>query len=301
MDHLAGMAVFAKVVEARSFTAAAEQLGLSKSAVSKQISRLEDRLGIRLLNRTTRRLSLTEAGAAYYERCARIVAEAEEADLAITHLQAEPRGVLLINAPMSFGIAHVAPAIPDFLARYPELRVDMSLNDRIVDLIDEGFDLAIRIGALADSSLIARRLAESRMVAVAAPDYLKRHGMPKRPEDLKRHNCLSYSYMPQERQWRFETEAGLRPVAVKGSFRANNGDAVRAAAVAGLGIAVLPSFIVGPDIRSGLLTPLLQDRMPLTTIVHAVYPHNRHLTVKVRAFVDFLADRFGPSPPWDDF
>ncbi|MBT6118686.1 MAG: LysR family transcriptional regulator, partial [Rhodospirillaceae bacterium] len=200
MDHLAGMAVFAKVVEARSFTAAAEQLGLSKSAVSKQISRLEDRLGIRLLNRTTRRLSLTEAGAAYYERCARIVAEAEAADLAITHLQSEPRGVLQVNAPMSFGIAHVAPAIPDFLERYPELRVDMTLNDRVVDLVDEGFDVAIRIGALADSSLIARRLAESRMVAVAAPGYLQRHGAPDRPEDLERHNCLSYSYTPQERQ-----------------------------------------------------------------------------------------------------
>ena len=301
MDHLAGMAVFAKVVEARSFTAAAEQLGLSKSAVSKQISRLEDRLGIRLLNRTTRRLSLTEAGAAYYERCARIVAEAEAADLAITHLQSEPRGVLQVNAPMSFGIAHVAPAIPDFLERYPELRVDMTLNDRVVDLVDEGFDVAIRIGALADSSLIARRLAESRMVAVAAPGYLQRHGAPDRPEDLERHNCLSYSYTPQERQWRFETEAGPRPVTVRGSFQANNGDAIRAAAVAGLGIAVLPSFIVGPDIRSGLLTTVLRDHLSSTTVVHAVYPHSRHLTVKVRAFVDFLADRFGPSPPWEDF
>lgn len=301
MDHLSGMAVFAKVVEARSFTAAAEQLGLSKSAVSKQVSRLEDRLGIRLLNRTTRRLSLTEAGAAYYERCARIVADAEEADLAITHLQSEPRGILLVNAPMSFGIAHVAPAIPDFLERYPELRVDMILNDRVVDLIDEGFDLAIRIGALADSSLIARRLAESRMVAVASPDYLARRGTPTRPEDLSQHNCLSYSYIPQERQWRFETDRGLSAVSVEGSFRANNGDAIRAAAVAGLGVAVLPSFIAGPDIRSGLLVPLLGDCLPSTTTVHAVYPHNRHLTVKVRAFVDFLADRFGPSPPWDDF
>lgn len=299
LDSLSGMAVFAKVVEARSFTAAAFELGMSKSAVSKQISRLEDRLGARLLNRTTRRLSLTETGAAFYDRCARVVAEAQEAELAVTNLQSEPRGTLRVNAPMSFGHLHIAPAIPDFLARYPELRVDMTMNDRFVDLIDEGFDVAIRIARLTDSSLIARRLAPDRRVLCGAPSYFERHGEPETPDDLIRHNCLSYAYVSDTDQWQFIDGEGTRAVAVRGTLRANNGDAIRQALLAGLGIAILPSFIVGPDVQAGRLKEVLRPYVPNRASVYAVYPHSRHLSAKVRVFVDFLADRFGPSPYWD--
>lgn len=299
LDSLSGMAVFAKVVEARSFTAAAAELGMSKSAVSKQISRLEDRLGARLLNRTTRRLSLTETGAAFYDRCARVVAEAQEAELAVTNLQSEPRGTLRVNAPMSFGHLHIAPAIPDFLTRYPEVRVDMTMNDRFVDLIDEGFDVAIRIARLTDSSLIARRLAPDRRVLCGAPAYFAKHGEPRTPDDLATHNCLSYAYVSDTDQWQFIDGEGTRAVSVRGNLRANNGDAIRQALLAGLGVAVLPAFIVGPDVQAGRLKEVLSDYLPNRASVYAVYPHSRHLSAKVRVFVDFLADRFGPSPYWD--
>jgi DNA-binding transcriptional LysR family regulator len=299
LDSLSGMAVFAKVVEARSFTAAAAELGMSKSAVSKQISRLEDRLGARLLNRTTRRLSLTETGAAFYDRCARVVAEAQEAELAVTNLQSEPRGTLRVNAPMSFGHLHIAPAIPDFLTRYPEVRVDMTMNDRFVDLIDEGFDIAIRIARLTDSSLIARRLAPDRRVLCGAPAYFAKHGEPRTPDDLAAHNCLSYAYVSDADQWQFIDGEGTRAVSVRGNLRANNGDAIRQALLAGLGVAVLPAFIVGPDVQAGRLKEVLSDYLPNRASVYAVYPHSRHLSAKVRVFVDFLADRFGPSPYWD--
>ncbi|MHB1218969.1 MAG: LysR family transcriptional regulator [Alphaproteobacteria bacterium] len=299
LDSLSGMAVFAKVVEARSFTAAAAELGMSKSAVSKQISRLEDRLGARLLNRTTRRLSLTETGAAFYDRCARVVAEAQEAELAVTNLQSEPRGTLRVNAPMSFGHLHIAPAIPDFLTRYPEVRVDMTMNDRFVDLIDEGFDVAIRIARLTDSSLIARRLAPDRRVLCGAPAYFAKRGEPRTPDDLAAHNCLSYAYVSDTDQWQFIDGEGTRAVSVRGNLRANNGDAIRQALLAGLGVAVLPAFIVGPDVQAGRLREVLSDYLPNRASVYAVYPHSRHLSAKVRVFVDFLADRFGPSPYWD--
>lgn len=299
LDSLAGMAVFAKVVEARSFTAAAAELGLSKSAVSKQITRLEDRLGARLLNRTTRRLSLTETGAAFYDRCARVVAEAQEAELAVTHLQSEPRGTLRVNAPMTFGHLHIAPAIPHFLARYPELRVDMTMNDRFVDLIDEGFDVAIRIARLTDSSLIARRLAPDRRILCGAPSYFEKYGEPRTPDDLAKHNCLSYAYVSDADQWQFIDGEGTRSIAVRGNLRTNNGDAIRQALLAGLGVAILPSFIVGSDVQAGRLKAVLSDYLSNRASVYAVYPHSRHLTAKVRVFVDFLADRFGPSPYWD--
>lgn len=298
-DSLSGMAIFAKVVEAKSFTAAAIELGMSKSAVSKHISRLEDRLGARLLNRTTRRLGLTETGAAFYDRCARVVTEAEEAALAVTELQSEPRGTLRVNAPMSFGILHIAPAIPDFLARYPDLHIDVAMNDRFVDLIDEGFDVAIRVARLMDSSLIARRLAPDRRAIVGSPAYFEKRGVPKTPDDLVRHNCINYAYMSAQDQWQFVDADGTRSVEAEGNLRANNGDAIRVAVLAGLGVAHLPTFIVGRDIQDGRLVQVLADFMPSGSSVYAVYPHSRHLSTKVRVFVDFLANRFGANPYWD--
>jgi len=301
MLDLSAMVLFARVVEAESFTGAARDLGISKSAVSKQISRLEDRLGLRLLNRSTRRLSLTEAGAAFYEGCQRVASEAAAAERIVSRLASGPRGELRVNAPMSFGIRHLGPCLPDFLRRFPELTVDLTLNDRQVDLVEEGFDVAVRIGDLADSSLIARRLAPSHRVVVAAPAYLAGRGRPERPEQLADHACLRYSYQAAGREWRFRGPGGERRVKAKGPLSVNNGDVLRAAALDGLGIAFLPTFFVGPDLRAGRLERLLPDwREAPDSAVHAVYPANRNLSPKVRVFVDFLAERFGEAPYWDD-
>ena len=299
MDNLTGMAIFARVVEARSFTAAAAALDLSKSAVSKQVARLEDRLGARLLNRTTRRLSLTEVGAAFYERCARILVEVEDAELAVGRLQDAPRGTLRINAPMSFGQLHLAPAVADFLNGHPGLAIDLTLNDRIVDLVEEGYDVAIRISRLADSSLIARRLVPSRRVVCGSPAYFERHGVPRHPADLRRHNCLLYSYLPSAEEWQFVGPDGPAAVRVSGTLRANNGDALEAAMLTGLGVALQPTFIAGRDLQAGRLVAVMPDYVDESASVYAVYPHIRHLSAKVRAFIDFLAARFCPAPPWD--
>ncbi|HYM32356.1 MAG TPA: LysR family transcriptional regulator [Candidatus Cybelea sp.] len=297
------MAVFAGVVQARSFSAAARQLGISKSAVSKHVSRLEEKLAARLLNRTTRRLSLTEAGTTYYEYCARVVAEAEEAERAVAALRAEPRGLLKINAPMSFSLRHLGPALPEFLARYPDIRVDLHLTDRVVDLIEEGYDVAVRITKLADSSLVARRIAPNRSVICGSPDYFAKYGVPQTPDDLKDHRFLVYTYSAADPgshgEWLFRTADGARPVRVAGALQANNGDVLRAAALAGVGLIASPTFIVGPDLQAGRLKCVLRDYVGEGSAIYAVYPHRRHLTAKVRAFVDFLGEKFGPEPYWD--
>ncbi len=299
MPRLDAMEVFAEVVEAEGFSAAARSLGISKSAVSKQIGRLEDRLGVRLLNRTTRRLSLTEAGATFYEASRRVLDEAEAAETAVSNLAEAPHGLLKLNAPMSFGFLHLARAIPEFHARYPQIVVDAVMNDRFVDLIEEGYDLAIRIGGLRDSSLIARRLAPSRALLCASPDYLARRGEPRQPAELAEHDCLIYSNVDQRDLWRFQGPRGPLRVKVKGPFLANNGDALCSAALAGMGIALLPSFIVSPHLLSGRLVPVMCGFPLGEQGIYAVYPHHRNLSVKVRAFVDFLIERFGPEPYWD--
>jgi len=293
------MAVFARVVESNSFTGAARRLGMSKAAVSKQVSKLEERLGARLLNRTTRRLSLTEVGAAFYERCARIVAEAEDAELAVTRLNATPRGTLKIDAPVNFGMQYLAPLLPPFMLRNPELRVDVSFNDNFIDLIEEGCDLAVRIGQLPDSSLVARKLAETKSVICAAPSYWDRSGRPSHPAELADHDCFGYSYLATGNEWRLQGPEGPVSVRVSGSLATNNGDVLRQAAVAGLGVVAMPVFMVCDDLRSGRLEPVLRDWEPPTRGIHAVYPHNRHLSAKVRAFIDHLVDALDPAP-WDD-
>lgn len=300
MDRLDDMMTFIKVVDCRSFTMAAERLGLSKSVVSRRMAEMENRLGVRLLNRTTRRLSLTEVGAAFYQRCVRIVGDVEEAEQAAGALHAAPRGRLRINAPLSFGIQHIAPALPRFLERYPELKVEMDLNDRYVDLVDEGYDVAVRIGRLKDSSLVARRLAPNRRVVAGSPAYLDRRGRPARPEDLANHDCLVYTNSPTAEQWQFRIGEEIRSVRVEASLRSNNGEILHAAALAGLGLMVMPTFICGPDLAAGRLEAVLADCTVSESAVHAVYPHNRHLSPKVRAFVDFLGAHFGPAPYWDE-
>ncbi len=300
MDRLAAIEAFVRVGESGSFSEAARRLRTSKSAVSRQVSALEAELGARLLHRTTRSLTLTEAERDYLQRASRVLADLEEANQSVTKLQTAPRGKLRVNAPMSFGFLHLAPAIPDFLSRFPEVEIDMVMNDRFVDLVDEGFDVAVRIGNLADSSLVARRLAPIRRALCASPAYLKARGAPTTPDELKQHACLCYSNLSLPHEWRFIDAKGRPwPVEVKGPLTANNGDALRAGAVGGLGLAYLPTFIAGEDLKAGTLETVLDAFVPQDMTLNAVYPHARHLSPKVRAFVDFLASRFGPHPYWD--
>ena len=298
MEHLTGMAIFAKVVETRSFSKAARDLGMSKSTVSKAVSRLEERYGARLLNRTTRRLSLTEIGETFYQRCSRVVAEAEAAENSVSLLSTAPRGTLRVNVSLSFGFRHIAPVVPEFLDLHPEISLDMDMTDRFVDLIEGGFDLAVRIGRLDDSSLIARKLAPCRFALCATDDYLTRRGVPREPGDLAAHTCLRYTHLATQDEWWFDGPNGRESVRIGGPFRTNNGDALRAAAVAGLGLLYTPTFIVGDDIREGRLRTVM-DEYAWETGIYGVYPHNKHVSAKVRAFVDFLAGRFGPEPYWD--
>jgi len=299
MDRLAAIEAFARVAETGSFSAAARAMTLSKSLISRQVSALEAELGARLFARTTRSLTLTEAGRGYYDQVVRILAQMEEADLSVSQLQATPRGRLRVNAPMSFSLLQLAPALPDFLALYPEIDVDIAMNDRRVDLLEEGFDLAIRIGRLADSSLIARKLGGMRRIVCASPDYLERRGLPVAPSDLRRHDCLCYSNADTVDEWRF-TDPDGRPltVEVRGRVRANNGDLLRMAALRGLGLVDLPSFLVAGDIEKGDLVPVLEPFIRQDGGVYAVYPHARYLPPKIRVFVDFLAERWGGDPDW---
>ena len=300
MDPLEGIAAFARVVDSGSFSAAAHRLGISKSAISAHVKRLEERLGIRLLNRTTRRLSVTEAGAAYYRHCARILAEAEAAEQVASALQREPRGTIRISAPPSFGWMHVAPAVPAFLKRYPELSVDIALSPAHVNLVDEGLDLAIRIGVLEDSPLVVRKLAASRLVVCAAPAYLEEHGRPREPGDLARHNCLCTSLLPWGDEWRLAGKRDEVRVAVGGSFRSNSAEMLRAAALDGVGIALLPTWAIAEPLRTGALRRVLEAWEPPASAVYAAYPGNRLISVKVRTFVAHLARCIGRTPYWDE-
>ena len=300
MEELHGMSFFIKAVESGSFTAAAEAMGISPSAVSKQISRLEDRLGVQLLNRTTRKLGLTEAGATFYERSARIMQEVEEAEALVTTLHKAPRGLLRVSAPMLLGQMHVAPATAEFLTRYPEMRLELNFIDRTVDLIEEGIDVALRLDELPDSTMVARRLAPHRRVLCGSPAYFERRGVPKTPADLARHNCLTYGSGHPNRAWFFKDEKGRHPMEVHGTFQTNNAEALRQAVLGGLGIAMLPTFLVGSDLSAGLLRPILSDYVSADTVIYAVYPQHRHQSPKVRAYVDFMTERFGPRPSWDE-
>jgi DNA-binding transcriptional LysR family regulator len=290
------------VVERGSFTQAADDLSLSRAVVSKYLSRLESRLGARLLHRTTRRLSLTEAGAALFEASRGAIERIDEAEAAVARLQSKPRGRLRVSAPMSFGILHLGPAIADFSREHPEVTLDMRLDDHYVNLVEEGFDVAIRIGNLSDSSLVARKLATTREVACASPDYLARQGEPETPEDLASHDCLIYSYLSTANVWRFTAPGGREiPVAVTGSYRINNGIVLAEAAVAGHGILMAPTFYLGHLLREKKLRQIL-TRYGLPELgIYAVYPQRDHIPPKVRVFVDFFAKRFGRKPDWEKF
>lgn len=299
MDKLAAMSAFTRVVTLGSFAEAARALGLTRSAVSKAVMELEQVLGARLLDRTTRRVSPTEAGRAYYERCVDILASIEETELQVSSLHDEPRGILRVNAPMSFGTRYLAPAIADLMAIHPAIKVEMTLDDRFVDPIAEGADVTIRIALLEESSLIARRLAPARRALVAAPAYIARHGAPASPDDLARHRCLNFGHSTALQRWQLTHDGKALSVPITSSLCSNNGEVLREAAVRGQGVTKLPTFIVGDDIAAGRLAVVMPDYPPTTLGIHALYAPNRYLAAKTRVLIDFLARRFGGIPEWD--
>lgn len=299
--NLSEYEIFVAVVDEGSFTAAAEELGVSKSHASKQVSALEDRLGARLLNRTTRRLDLTDVGSAFYDRCVQILADVEEAERSVTQLQTEARGKLRVSAPMSFGLEYVSPVVAKLLDENDELEIDIDYADRRVDMLAEGFDVAVRIGSLQDSSFMARKLADTHRFICASPRLVDDVGEPKSVTDLGKFPFLLYSYSTGGDVLRVEEKdgGGETRVPMKGRLRANNGDALLHAALAGVGVGVFPDFLAARSIKEGGLVALKRDWQGWNTAIWAVYPHNRHLSAKVRTFVDALQEALDPAP-WAD-
>jgi DNA-binding transcriptional LysR family regulator len=295
------MAVFKQTVEAGSFAAAARHFRISPEMAGNHVRTLEAHLGVRLLNRSTRRLHLTEAGSGFYARCKQILADVEEAETQANALQATPRGLLRVTTPVTFGVRHIAPAVSAYMLRYPEVSFDVVTSDRFVDLIEEGFDLGIRIGDLADSNLILRRLARAALVACASPDYLRRAGTPQTPAELCRHACLIYTGTERApATWRFEAPDGsVETVRVSGPLTATSASFVHRMALAGHGVIFGPSFSFSADIEEGRLTPLFTGWRSKELLIHAVYPHRALLSAKVRTFVDFLAEHLRTTAKWD--
>lgn len=298
MDRFAALTVFAHVADSGSFSAAAKVLGLTPSAISKQIAQLEDHLGARLVNRTTRRLSLTEVGEAFRLRARQALAALDEAEAAVTNLNAAPRGTLRVTTAVAFGQAHVAPVLPAFLAQHPEITLELTMSDRFVDLVQEGFDVAVRIGGLADTSQVARRIAPNRRIVCASPAYLAAAGRPLTPFDLADHNCLIYAEPGHQLDWTFTVDGVRRSVPVKGTFRSNSVAALARAAEGGVGITRLSAFQLVDALAGGRLVPLLESYEGRESEVYAVYPASRHLSPKVRAFVDHLVATIGRPGYW---
>ncbi|MBB3064354.1 LysR family transcriptional regulator [Limibacillus halophilus] len=301
MDTIDGMRTFVTVVKEGSFTAAAGRRRMSTALVSKYVGQLEDHLGVRLLNRTTRSLTLTEIGAAYFERCQQILDDLDELESSVQDRHASPRGTLIISAPVTFGELYLTDVVARFLAAHPDVRIDLNLTDRFVNLVDEGVDVAIRIAELEDSPLIARRLAPARIVVCASPVYLKRRGALRYLNDLEKHDCIVDRNFRSGSLWQFKEDGKQKSIQVDGRFTVNNAASVRRMLLADMGVGLIPTFAVGPDIRQGRLKILLDAYEGSNLGVYAVYAHNRHLAGKVRAFVDFAVKCFGASPEWDQY
>ncbi len=295
MDKLTSMNVFVRVAKAGSFAGGARELGISRAMATKHIMQLEGSLGTRLFNRTTRSLSLTDVGASYLERCQQVLLDVEEMESAVTHLQTEPRGVLKISAPPVIGASHITRAISQFLKIHSDLTVDLILQSSPGDLIDEGIDVAIYLGALDDTSMVARKLASSSMIVCGSPDYLAKHGVPQTPEDLLNHSCLVNWASSPRNKWQFKSETGQTVVNVSGRMQANVADAIRMAAIDGLGLVMLASYVVSRDIEKGKLIAVLENYNLPPLDIHAVYPHRKYLSAKVRRFLDFLQEWLGPQ------
>jgi len=301
MDRLNSMRHFVEVVRESGFTPAADKLGLSRAQLSKSVMQLEAHLGTRLLNRTTRRISLTETGKVYFERCLSILDDIDELEASTSEQSKTPKGRLSICAPTSFGILHLQSALTDYLNQFPEVQITLSLNDRFVDVVEEGFDVVVRIAELDDSSLIARKIAPCRRVFCASPEYLESHSPVQVPQDLAIHHCLTYSNDLRPDTWTLEGPGGIESVKVNGPVCADNGDMLKAAALNHMGITLLPTFIVGEDLKAGNLVQVLKDYCPPDIAIYAVFPSRRFLSAKVRTFVDHLTNCFGEQPYWDDY
>jgi DNA-binding transcriptional LysR family regulator len=293
------MIIFAQVVNEQSFSAAARKLGVSRSSVSKAIAKLEHALGASLLNRSTRHLSLTEIGAAFFDYCTRINSEVDEAHRMIEGLNSQPRGVLKVAASVAFGTLHIAPAIGDFMHRYPELMIDMTITDRVVDLAEEGYDVVICTTRDLPLSLVARKLAPIRRKICATPDYFDEFGVPNFPQDLTNHNCLDYVHSGDKGLWRFNGPDGEVSVPVSGRLRINDDEALSQVVLGGFGLALLPTFIIGKDIQAKRLKSVLSEYIPIEQHVYALYLPKRNLPLKIRVLIDFLLERFGAEPYWD--
>ena len=300
MVDITDWAVFARAAELSSLSAAGRDLRMSAAVVSNRIAKLERHLGVRLLNRTTRRVNLTEEGALFYDHCIRILGEIEQIETNIAARREQPRGVLTVSAPVAFGRMHIAPHVPAFVARFPEMQIRLHLTDRLIDIVREGADLAVRIADLKNYSFIARKLAPNRRVVVASPDYLKAHGRPKTPQDLLAHNCLLLRFPgSQQFQWSLEGDDGVVTLPVAGNMDSDNGEVLREWCLAGIGLALKSLWEVGPDLKAGRLKVVLPAWRPLGHAVYALYPHSRYLPPRVRAFIDFLIATYGPKPYWE--
>ncbi|MEM8916239.1 MAG: LysR family transcriptional regulator [Pseudomonadota bacterium] len=300
MDKFAALRAFTLVVDEGGFAAAGRALGQSRSAVNRLVLALEDELGAQLLNRTTRQVSATATGVAFYEKAQTILAELAAAERAVGETRQTAAGRFRINAPMSFGTLHLGPAVADFMAQHPDIQIEMQLNDRFVDVIEEGFDLVIRIAEpREDTTMVDFRLCEAKRVICASPDYLAAHGMPDHPADLKRHKILQYGHQQENYIWRLNGPTGQANVTVTSVLCSNNGEVLRDAAVQGLGIMLGPTFIVGGDLQLGRLVSILPDYQPPQLMLTALYPPTRHLSANIRLFTDFLMERFGSEPHWD--
>ena len=291
MDKLTSMNVFVRVAKHGSFASAARDLGLSRAMVTKHVMQLESKLNTRLFNRTTRSLSLTDVGLSYLERCQQILQDVSEMEAAVTHMQTEPSGILKISAPPVIGAVHIAPALAEFLKIHPELSVEMILKSTPADLIDDGLDIAIQLGKLENSSLIAKKLASSPLVVCAAPSYLQEYGIPETPEDLEQHSCLINWAIPPRDLWYFKHNgSGIKKIRVTGRMQSNVADPIRIAAIKGLGLTMLPRYVVGRDIEKGKLQTVLDDFTPPPLDIHAMYPHRKYLSAKVRLFLEYLGE-----------
>jgi len=301
MNKFSDLEAFTAVVESGSFSAAGERLGIAKSAVSRRVSQLERHLGSQLLHRTTRRLSLSDAGKNFYQRAVQILADLDEAEQSVTDETTELRGLIKLAAPLSFGLSHLSNSIFDFLSEHPAIELNMDLNDRNINLVEDGFDMALRIGDLQDSTLVAKRLGTMRQITCASPSYLQQHGEPRHPDDLKHHVGHQYSNISYKKQWSYITEEGKSVFAQPQiRIRVNNGEALAAAAVAGMGITKGPTFILGRLIKEGKLRRVLNNYPSPSMGIYAVYPPGRLLPRRIQAFSDFLAGRFGDHPYWDE-
>jgi DNA-binding transcriptional LysR family regulator len=301
MESFAAIPIFVTVVETGGFSPAAKQLGISKSAVSKRVTQLEEQLGAKLLHRTTRKLSLTEAGEHYFQHARMAHQAAKDAKDAVDQLQGEPQGRLRINAPMSFGRLHLAPLIPEFLKRYPKINIDLVMEDKVSDLIGDGFDIAIRGGNLSSSSLVARKLAPLKNILCVSPEYIKHHGKPTQLEELHEHNCLIFTHSHDVKEWIFIKAGQTYAIEVTGNYQVNNSEALKEAILQGVGIGRLPTFVAGQELKKGKLIALFEDyRMPDKSI-NAVFPERQYMPTKVRAFIDFAIEYFGGDTPyWDN-